>query len=77
MLMEMTTPKPKLRWFQFTLRTLLVFVTLFAIACSWLGVKMQSARRQQETVAAILKDGGFVLYDYQFPADEDFCASLK
>jgi len=31
-----------LRWYQFSLRTLLVFVTLCAMACSWLGVKIGS-----------------------------------
>jgi hypothetical protein len=37
MLTGITAPTPKLRWFQFSLRTLLVFVTLCAILCS-LGV---------------------------------------
>jgi hypothetical protein len=56
----MTVAKPKLRWFQFSLRTLLVFVTLCAIPCSWLAVKMQQAKRQREAVVAIEKLGGFV-----------------
>ena len=56
----MTAPKPKLRWFQYSLRTLLVFVTLCAIACSWLAVKMQQAKRQREAAAAIKKLGGMV-----------------
>ena len=36
----MPDPTPKLRWFQFRLRTLLVVVTLCAVACSWVAVKM-------------------------------------
>lgn len=28
-------PEHKLRWYQYSLGTLLVLVTLFAIACSW------------------------------------------
>jgi Leucine-rich repeat (LRR) protein len=56
------TPKPKCRWFQFRLRTLLVLVTLCAIPCSWLGVKMRQARRQRDAVAAIKKLGGVVVW---------------
>lgn len=61
-------PKPKLRWFQDGLRTLLVLVTLCAFACSWLGVKLQQAKRQREAVTAIEKVGGSVVYEYQFDA---------
>ncbi len=69
----MTTDQPansksKRLWHQYSLRTLLVFVTLFAFACSWLGVKLQQAKRQKEVVEAILKAGGIVSYDYQFDA---------
>ncbi|MGA2032903.1 MAG: hypothetical protein ABSG68_11635 [Thermoguttaceae bacterium] len=62
MLTGMTTPKPKLRWFQFSPRTLLVFVTLWAIACSWLAVKKKQARRQREAAAAFEKLGGSVTW---------------
>jgi hypothetical protein len=44
------TPKRKLRWFQFSLRTLLVFVTLIGIACSWVGIRIQKVKRQEEAV---------------------------
>jgi hypothetical protein len=57
------SPKAKLRWYQFSLRSLLIFVTLFAIPCSWLAVKMKQARRQKETVEAVIKLGGIVEYD--------------
>ena len=49
----MTDPKPIRRWFQFSLRTLLIFVTLCAIPCSWLAVKIRQARRERETAEAI------------------------
>ena len=65
----MTTPKLKLRWYQFSLRTLLVFVTLCAFACSWLAVKMKQAKRQHEAVEAIKELGGSVQYDWQLDAN--------
>jgi hypothetical protein len=50
---EPASPKPKLRWYQFSLRMLLIVVTLFAVAFSWFAVKMGQARRQREAVEAI------------------------
>jgi hypothetical protein len=56
--------KSKLRWYQFSLRTLLIVVTLFAVACSWFAVKMNQARKQKKAVDAIRKVGGAIFYDY-------------
>jgi hypothetical protein len=58
------TPKPKLRWFQFSLRSMLIFVTLFAVACSWFAVKREQAKKQRQAVEAIRKTKfGHVRYD--------------
>ncbi len=54
--------KPKLRWFQYSLRTLLILVTLFAIPCSWLAVKRHQAQREREAAAAFEKLGGSVAW---------------
>ena len=62
-------PKPKRRWYQFSLRTLLVFVLLVSVGLNWLGVKMHQARKQREAVEAILEAGGEVAYGYQFKED--------
>ena len=55
-------PKPKRRWFQYSLRTLLICVTLFAIACSWFAVKMRQAKRQEAAVGELKKLGCSVKY---------------
>ncbi len=56
-------PKPKRRWFQYSLGTLLLFVTVCAVPCSWLSVKMRQAERQREAATAIEKLGGKVRWD--------------
>ena len=43
-------PKPKRCWYQFSLRTLLIFVTFFAIPCSWLAVRLDRAKKQKKAV---------------------------
>jgi hypothetical protein len=63
-------PKRKFRWYQYSLRTLLIFVTLFAVACSWFAVQMQKARRQKEIRQAVENEGGNSMYEYQVEAQE-------
>jgi hypothetical protein len=45
--------KRKLRWYQFSLRSLLIFITLFGVACSWFAVKMGQAKRQREAIETL------------------------
>jgi len=65
-----TTAEPQVksrrRWYQFSLRTLLIVVTLVGCGLGWLGFKVREARRQEVAVAAIEKLGGQVAYDDQF-----------
>lgn len=56
------SPKPRRRWFQFSLRSLLVLVTVFAV---WLGLQVNRANRQRRAVEAISAMGGQFSYDYQ------------
>ena len=73
----MDAPKPKLRWFQYSVRTLLIVVTLFAILCSWLGVKLGRYERQWAAAGAVVELGGHVDWptgigpggDFVFPAE--------
>ena len=39
-----TTPKPKRRWFQFSLRTLLVLMLVFGCGFGRLGMKVKQTR---------------------------------
>ncbi len=56
------TLKPRRRWFQYSLRTLLLLVTALAV---WLGFYVHRANKQREAVAAIQRLGGWLRYDYQ------------
>jgi Leucine-rich repeat (LRR) protein len=56
--------KCKLRWYQFSLRTLFILTALVAVVCSWFAVKLQEAKKQRETVQAIEKLGGSVHYNF-------------
>jgi len=58
---------PRRRLYQFSLRALLIFVTLAGCGFGWLGWRIREAREQQAAVAAIQKLGGYVTYDYQIP----------
>ena len=61
-------PKRRRRWVQFSLRTLLVFVTLCAVASSWFVVKMKQVKKRREAVKAIMEAGGSVRYEYSVNA---------
>ena len=59
-------PPPKLRWYQYRLRSLLLLMLVATIPLGWVAVKMKAAREQHAAVEAIVKLGGRVVYDYQF-----------
>jgi len=54
-------PKTKRRWLQFSLRTLFIVVTVF---CVWMGITAKQARDQRLAVEAILKLGGYVVFEH-------------
>lgn len=58
-----TTP-PKRRWFQFSLRMMLIVMTLLCLGPGgYVAYEQSKAREQKRAVAAILKLGGSVDYD--------------
>jgi hypothetical protein len=57
------------RQFQFGLRTLLLFVVMCAIVCSWMTVEMQAARRQRVAVEWVERSGGWVFYGDDYSGD--------
>jgi hypothetical protein len=64
------TEKRKRRWFQFSLRTLLVLVLVASLPCRWLAVKIQQKERERRAVEAIWDLGGWVLYDFEVQGTE-------
>jgi hypothetical protein len=71
--MAMNKPRePRLRWFQYSLSTLLLAVLVVSIGMSWVAVRMQRARREREAVAAIAKLRGWARYDYEVQESRDW-----
>ena len=61
--------QPNRRWLQFSLRSLLVFVLIVSIPCSWFAVRLRKAERQKAAVEEFGKAGGWVSYDFEPPGD--------
>jgi hypothetical protein len=57
--------KRRRRWFQFSLRSLLIITALVAISCGVLGSKIERKRREREAVKAIEMRAGYVAYDFE------------
>ncbi len=76
MLVTMKIPRPSRRWFQFSLRTLLLFATLSAIPCSWLAVKLREVKREEAAAAALEKAGGIVEWEKTAAGPAWLCGAL-
>ncbi len=54
------------RWFQFSLRTLLIVTTLVGCGCGWFVMKLNAAKRQQAAVKLVQDAGGVIRYQDEF-----------
>ena len=61
---EAEPPKRKRRWYQFSLRSLLIFIAVVAAGCAWLTGKVKRKRWERAAVEALRKKGAMVTYDY-------------
>jgi hypothetical protein len=58
-------PRLKRRWFQFTLRTLLLAVLLASVGLSAFAVRRERVKREREAYAVLRQFRGIIRYDYQ------------
>jgi Leucine Rich repeat len=66
---KVAPPNRKRRWFQFSLRSLLIVVVSVAIPCVWLGRTAWRKRKETRAIDSIDRSGGTVLFDYEIEAD--------
>jgi hypothetical protein len=55
-----TTPKPRLRWLQFSLRGLFIGILVLSLPLGWFAYKLREAREHRAAVKAIQTVGGRV-----------------
>ncbi|HEV2972021.1 MAG TPA: hypothetical protein VGY55_18755, partial [Pirellulales bacterium] len=53
------------RWYQFSLRSLMIFTLIVATASAWLGRRIEQKRREHDAVVAIKALHGWIQYDYE------------
>lgn len=63
MLTAMAPMKPRLRWYQFSLRTLLIFVSVVAIILAWYTHRYRLVEKQRQLTFTVKPCGGTVFYE--------------
>ena len=63
----MPTPTHRRRWYQFTLKALLVVTTFACIGLGWLAHERNEVRKREDAIAAIKQLGGNVEFDEARP----------
>jgi len=64
------TAKPRRRWLQFSLRTLLIVVTVWSVPLGWVGWRLGEVRRERATITWVEKMGGGVYYQSNYKPDD-------
>jgi len=57
-----------LRWYQFTLKELLIFMLVSGLFFGWVGKKVMEARKQKVIVDWVYENGGVIYHDFLFDA---------
>jgi hypothetical protein len=70
------TVAPKRRWFQFSLMTMLVVMTLVSVPLAWLAHDHNEFRKREAVIAMIERIGGKVTYDTSQPFRESWLRPL-
>ena len=71
------SPARKLRWFQYSLRSLFLLTLVVSLVMGWVAPRMKRTRQEDEAVEEIKKLHGQVQYDYEVrqsgnpPLDEE------
>jgi hypothetical protein len=65
------------RRFQFSFRSLLVFVLAVSVSLGWFAWQLQKAKGHREAVEAIWAAGGLVMFDYQFDENGEWIAGAE
>ncbi len=69
--------KPRLRWYQYSLRTLFLLTLIVCLFMSWYAVKVKKAMAQKKAVEAILAADGAVAYDFEFDQQGNATKGVK
>jgi hypothetical protein len=64
------TAKPRRRWFRFSLRTLLILVTVLSLPLGWVGWRLGEVRRERATITWVEEMGGKVDFPSRINPDE-------
>lgn len=64
-----TTSRPRRRWLQYSLKSLLIVMLVFGV---WLGWKVNKAREQREIVEALAANKNAVSYDFSMDEDGNY-----
>ncbi len=60
--MSTQSEKPNRRWLRFSLRTILILLT---VGCIWLGLTVHRVTKQRKVVRWVTELGGIAIYDYE------------